>query len=183
MSRLCDVPGLPDLISKHGLEVFVETGYGNGDGIAYASKLGFSSLYSCDLKPPLRAIDNAEGAYLYFGYESAEFLRLVVPSLKSPTLFWLDAHFPEKFGAKGNSWPLPDELKAIAQKKWLDRDVIICDDIHCIQDPENPTREDGPGHDWEPVAGNIKDLISPFLATHTATLHEVSTGILVLAPR
>jgi len=181
VSLLSEVPGLRELVARHKLVAFVETGAGKGDGLRYAAELGIERRLSCDLN------HDAVIACQRFGVvaesTSTRFLEAMIHTVAVPTLFWLDAHWPEKFGCEGDPWPLPQELAILAKKRGIERDVILCDDMHAIQDPENPTREDGPGHDWEPVEGTIAQLVAPFLATHTATLHEVGTGILVLEPR
>jgi hypothetical protein len=184
MSLLREVPHLSELIVRHGLECFVETGTGDGEGLLYAEELGFDERSSCDVNVE-KAVEARKYGWVYCS-ESVEFLKHEIEMWNegiTPTLFWLDAHFPERFGATGEKWPLPQELRILAGKKGIEKDVIVCDDMHCIQDPENPTREDPNWHDWEPVEGTIAELTAPFSATHIATLHKVGTGILVLEPR
>jgi hypothetical protein len=181
MSRLAEVPGLAELVKRHHLEAFVETGCGDGEGLRYATELGLERRLSCDLNHAAVVLCQPFGVVAEA--TSTRFLEAMIHTVAVPTLFWLDAHFPEKFGATGDKWPLRDELAILARKRGIERDVILCDDMHAIQDPANPTREDGPGHDWEPVEGTIAELVAPFLATHQATLHTVGTGILVLEPR
>jgi len=183
MSRLSDVPGLIGLVNKHGLKAFVETGCGDGEGLRYADEvLHLPVRFSCDLNP--ESVQKGERYGFVKQSDSLTFLKDVVENWAMPSLFWLDAHFPNKFGAVGGEkWPLPRELDLLTHKKGIERDVIIADDIHCINDPDNPTREDGPGHDWEPVHGCVADLIALFKDTHTATIHKVGTGILILEPK
>lgn len=184
VSYLKDCPELRERIKEYGISTFVETGCGNGDGLQYAIELGIQNRYSCDLNP--KSVEKCKelgnvvcGSSVWFLYTG------IFGSLgfSSPALFWLDAHFPEKFGTMGDTWPLLEELKILSKKPGIEKDVIICDDIHCIQDPENPTREDGPGHDWEPVNGTIQELINIFKDTHVYTLYNISTGILVFEPK
>lgn len=180
MSRLSDVPNLAELIKGHRLEVFVETGAGDGEGLRYAKELGLAERMSCDLN-----VGNAMAASKWGAVstcDSVTFLKNL--RVTGRCLYWLDAHFGSKFGVVGgDEWPLPEELRVLAGKPGIEHDVIICDDMHCIQDILNPTREDGPGHDWDPVEGTIFELYDPFRETHVAHLYGVSTGVLVMEPK
>lgn len=184
MSSLRQVPNLPALIEKYGLKVFVETGCGDGDGLRYAAELGLEPRLTCDLSPV--ALDKcrplASGVMLA---SSTQFLDLIATAVDPQhVLFWLDAHFPEHYGQKGDEalrWPIMDELKILAHKKGIAHDVVICDDMHVIADPANPTY-----HAWLPEYFQVRnqtinDLTG--LLPHKATLYNIDTGILVLEPQ
>ena len=182
MSNLRDVPGIAYLVNKYSLKEFVETGCGQGHGLRYAMELGLDVRFSCDLNWESVALCNQWGTVSR--ESSVDFLERMIKRTWSPTLWFLDAHFPEVFGCKGEPWPLPKEVAVLAQKDTIARDVIIMDDMHCIHSDDNPTRDSDPaGHDWQGVGGTIAELTEPFAKTHTATLHKVSTGILVLEPK
>lgn len=180
MSYLREVPFLSELVKKYGLEVFVETGCGDGNGLIYAAHLNLEDRFSCDTNADsVEACSNLGHVYLQ---DSLWFLKDIECCYR-PTLFWLDAHFPDRFGTVGSIWPLPKELQILSSKIGIEKCVILCDDMHCIQDPLNPTREDGPGHDWDPVEGTIAELVDILKDTHKATLLPVSTGVLMFEPK
>ncbi len=184
MSHLSDTPAKA-LKEQYGLEVFVETGCGNGDGLRYAKEIGFEKRLSCDTN--FDSVIACRSLGETFWMPSDEFLVFVAGDAHQ-ALFWLDAHFGQFFGAGSDSkapFPLLDELQVIRQyKKGLERDVIICDDIRCIQSDDNPLREPGGGHDWEEVHGlTIAQLTEPFADTHTWRLEKTISGILVFTPK
>ena len=181
MSLLRQVPDLKGLIDKYGLKVYAETGCFQGDGLRTARELGLE-CYSCDINPESCAFCADLG--FIFNEDSCVFLRRIIGLGEfPPTLWFLDAHFPKMYGMEGERWPLPNELRILSGKKGIERDVIICDDMQAIQDPDNWARQAGQGHDWEAVDGTIAELTAPFESTHLATLHAVSTGILIMVPK
>ena len=182
MSHFWEVPGLKELIEKYGLKEFVETGCDDGKGLRHAIELGLEPRFSCDLN--WDSVANCTQWGTVSREDSVDFLKRMVRRNYEPTLFWLDAHFPEVFGCTGEPWPLPKEVAILAKKVGIERDVVIMDDMQCIHSDDNPARSNDPaGLDWQGVGGTIAELTEPFAKTHTATLHKVSTGILVLEPR
>jgi len=182
MSHLRELDFLPRLIKDNDLEVFVETGCGNGDGLKYAAELRLEERYSCDTNADyVEQCCHLGNVYLQ---DSLWFLKDIQCCYR-PTLFWLDAHFPEKFNTVGSIWPLPQELQILSSKIGIEKCVILCDDMHAIQDPLNPVRDPDcrPEYDWTPVEGAIADLVKPFEKTHTYQILKTSTGVLLLEPK
>lgn len=143
MTELTAVP-VKEYKDRFALTAFVETGCYHGDGLVEARRVGFEFLVSCDLQAD--AVSQSRQRVpeaLIAQNESVQFLLDVCGALLEPTLFWLDAHFPQMHGGVDEphtKMPLLEELAMIKQfKRGYERDVIICDDIHVIADPNNPT--------------------------------------------
>lgn len=145
MTELSAIPAA-EYRRKYALTSFVETGCYRGAGLAEAKRIGFDEtmLSSCDLNEA--AVSECLFKFPRAGIitdDSLSFLRAVLPSMDAPTLFWLDAHFPEKHGGRdtpATKMPMLEELALIRKlKPNLRRDVIVCDDIHTLADPANPT--------------------------------------------
>ena len=130
---------LGDKFILQGIENFVETGTYLGDGIRWAldgrGKL-FKKIYSVEYAAGL-----ANHAKMLFGKfpfvhieqgHSPEFLASIVPLLKTPTLFYLDAHETGGHGAawkENNPCPLVDEFKIILEQFYdINEAIIIADD-------------------------------------------------------
>jgi hypothetical protein len=92
----------------------------------------FNKIYSIELDKKL--YQNAKNIYrkdknvkIIHG-DSASQLIKVVKTLKTPTLFWLDAHYSNGLTAKGNvETPILKELIAISKSK-IKNHVILIDD-------------------------------------------------------
>lgn len=125
---------------KYNLETFIETGYGKGYGVKIAHQAKFKNIYSCDIV--VNKIENVARDHpnaIILGINSFDFLRTILPNIKSKTLFWLDAHFPsnhdntKEYENKYN-FPLLKELQLIVEFKYnFKDDVIICDDVAAIK--------------------------------------------------
>lgn len=194
MTYLSAVPA-QEYKDRFALETFVETGCYRGDGLLQARNIGFdqSNLYSCDVQEeavtlcretfPQATIDQVD---------SIAFLIGLLPKIQGPTLFWLDAHFPEKHGGTDQphtKMPLFQELELIKTlKPNLARDVIICDDIHILADPANPTyrREKIPAEvaDYYFTTADWQALTQTFADTHEfVALDSAGGGVGIFYPR
>lgn len=177
---------------QYGLSLFVETGCQDGEGMSYAKECGFDEhfLFSCDIRQ--EAVDAAyrllPNAFV-MSADSLTFLEIVLPKLWSPTLFWLDAHFPAFYDVEETAetrWPLFAELELIkALKPNVEKDVIICDDMRMLVSPQNPNftsdrvKENRVKYinvDWEEFTGTLSD-------THTTQSIKTDTGIFVFLPK
>lgn len=183
MSSLLQVPGLHDLVRKNGLEVFVETGCDEGEGLQIARDLGLNPRYSCDLNAISVAICSQWGFVACM--KSTDFLRQLKGHIRNkPTLFWLDAHFPGTWGINTTRdcfFPLLDELQVLATVGGIDRCVVICDDMCNIQSEDNPTRNTAAPPSCAVEGITMAELTS--VLPLNPTLHHIDTGILVLSPR
>ena len=134
----------------YGLGVFVETGTHDGDTVAEMVDAGlFEAIWSVEL-----SAGHAEAArhrfvahanvFLREG-DSAHFLRELVPLLRRPALFWLDAH-PGEPGTAGKygECPLYEELRAIFKSQdgpaWPH--VVLVDDARLFTEQGWPSFEE-----------------------------------------
>jgi hypothetical protein len=191
--RLLNCVNVP-LIKRHcRLQAFVETGILDGDGVVVARHFGFEQIYSCDIDPG--AIRRARARVPDAGVElaledSREFLRRLKTAITVPTLFWLDAHFSDEPPADAADFPLLAELRLLADRPGIDRDVLICDDMRVIPGDDNPTFA---GEDHPHFAANPRRFIQygltlpmlwePYRDTHDAYLVNFEMGVLLLLPR
>lgn len=193
MTHLYATPA-KQLRELYGTKKFVETGCEDGEGLSLAKSYGFleSDLYSCDIR--LEAVEKVS-AMLPLAHvvnmDSLVFLTALLPVLHGPTMFWLDAHFPELYNAEATletNWPLLAELELIRTLKTdISQDIIICDDMRVIQSPSNPRwneaemQRDGvqyivPLNDWQDFVGILGE-------THTHESILVDTGISIFYPK
>lgn len=206
MSELREIPGIPELITKHSLSIFIETGCDRGAGLFYAQELGIPNRLSCDIRP--ESVKNGEPYGTVLLSDSREFITMMAgfPLGTPPCLFWLDAHVPEIYGAQGEFWPLGDELRILSKKAGIAKDVIICDDMQFIPDEHNPTFNPGSmdqlligiaaikgeapgsrGPEYQKLYEIFKshDLteILGLYPNHKANWLQVGQGILILEPK
>lgn len=122
----------------YGCNIFIETGTGMGDGLAYAKKYPFKRFYSFEIHPEIFNLVkgmNDKKTHV-FNCTGLEGLSLVLPKLQEDDkcLFWLDAHFPGKdFGYEMDAreediTPLYEELEFIKEVRG-NQDVILADDM------------------------------------------------------
>lgn len=136
---------LDDILSKYKVETFIETGFGNGDGLSHALKTNFTELYSIEIMQcQIDMYGNAFGTNprvkLLCG-NTIEILKTLLPKIKNNICFWLDAHFPGadnpsplhgQHDAEKNDdvrLPLEKELEIIKNLRKNYKDVILIDDI------------------------------------------------------
>ncbi|OHA91902.1 MAG: hypothetical protein A3J09_00110 [Candidatus Zambryskibacteria bacterium RIFCSPLOWO2_02_FULL_51_21] len=116
-------------------KVFVETGTYNGDMIA-RMKPYFEKIYSIELDLTLyqKAVDrfkNDPNIVLLNG-DSADEINKVLPELKNPALFWLDAHGRGSITADNS--PIIGELYAIFAHPIKEHSILIDDARHFDRD-------------------------------------------------
>lgn len=135
--------GFFDLRAIRGsCKIFVETGAGEGYSTKQLASI-FDVGICVEINPvvadALRA-KHLTGVAVIQG-DSRVMLPLLVPVIKEPCLFWLNAHYPEKGqvvnyaqvpGVPGTTHPLVAELKAILTRDY--DDVILIDDVHIYGD-------------------------------------------------
>jgi hypothetical protein len=185
------------LAERHGLRGFVETGCFEGDALALADSLGFSPMMSCDtcehwVEIARQRVPTAEIAHL----DSVTFLRSIVTELDCPSLFWLDAHYPQFYDrsqsdSKRTKLPLYEELCVIATRPSVQNDVVLCDDIRVISSGDNPVY-------WQALEGSVlgqtpgyfierrfklSDFRNVLAKTHESELLPIGEGIMAFYPR
>ena len=179
-----------DLVKRHQLNCFIETGSNRGDGIAAAIESGLDRVFSCDLDQIMidhcRSLFPRDSVKLYQGY-SIEVLGKMCSECDGKALFFLDAHFPEFYNLDGGGherYPIPEEIEIIKRsKKGYENDVIVVDDTRVIQSADNPRfrsqEEAGVAVVKNMSIKSIQDLLSD---THSMTHNFDNEGYLIFQP-
>ena len=188
--------GIDGLKVRHDLNVFVETGTGKGDGLAYVQEFCFERYYSVELMKVLyefsRERFKQNPSITLLNMKSEDGIVEICSKLKPEdrVLFWMDAHFPgADFNlAQYDSEPNPDiripmerELRKLVTVRDVSRDVIICDDLFLY--------EDGPFEvgNWplrERCGGNgVEFLHDIFSRTHLIIKTYSGTGYIMMIPK
>ena len=170
---------------------FVETGCELGNGLFHARQLGFPEqrIYSCDLRKEVVYICHDIFPNMHLSVtDSVTFLERVLPTLVGPTLFWLDAHFPEHYGMLGEAdakrMPMFKEIETIKRlKKDYNKDVIICDDLCTLACPENPRYKSGELEDKYYIKTDWPAFMNSFSPTHSVECHPAFEGITIFYPK
>jgi hypothetical protein len=188
---------LAAIAEVHGLRSFVETGTGDGTGVAQALAAGFPTIYSIELVPALAAAARArfagEPRVTIEEGDSAECLEALVPRLPSgPAFFWLDAHFPgadyrlggyADEGDAGRRLPLEREVAVLARLRAGCGDVLVIDDARIYQ-PGPYAAGDLPA-DWPALAGVTRSLDfvrAAFGRTHGVVVDYADQGYVMVVP-
>lgn len=130
---------------KYKLQVFVESGTLEGDGIQAALDAGFKEIISLDIDEEMVAkahkrFANNNRVHIYYN-DSVVWFQSSPPIIRSNRcLYWLDAHFP---GATNNNelYLNPEnttvrELKQLIKIPRITESVIILDDLWLYEDGE-----------------------------------------------
>ena len=143
---------IEELKKEYNLNVFVETGTGEGDSLFYASQFNFETLHSIEYLKPLydKCIERFNlysSIKLWNGDSLTELKNSVIPSIKNTdrVLFWLDAHFLgadfhfQSYDSLINEdeklvFPLQHELKLIQEMRDIKNDLFIIDDLRIYED-------------------------------------------------
>lgn len=148
MGKISNPVNLDRLIRNFNISNFVETGVGDGTSMQEVFNLNLvKNFYGIELdKNMCIKLENSElgnHVVLYNGYSKDEIFPLLKALNDKPTLFWLDAHFPDSDynGAPYDSEPdatkripLNVELEAICSERNILNDVIIIDDLRVYID-------------------------------------------------
>ena len=125
------------VLSKYTNKNFVETGTLWGDGIELALNSGFEKIYSIDINPDCVAKTKerfseqvAQGRVEILHGDTIELFPKILAELKTPTTFWLDAHWDG--GPEGQKKaPLLEELLALANHD-IKTHTLLIDDRRCF---------------------------------------------------
>jgi hypothetical protein len=145
---------IKSLAIKHGITVFVETGTFIGNTLM-GLKDSFKQLFSIELdrgiyKLAKERLKNFEHIQIFYG-DSSKVLPEILRDLKTPALFWLDAHYSSGVTAKGElQTPIMRELKAIFTHSNKQHCILI-DDV-----------KDFNGLNDYPTADEILNFISKY---------------------
>ena len=140
---------LKQMLQEFQISNFVESGTGDGSSMdkvlltevvdnSYGVELD-DELYS-NLEKKYKGLDYV---HLYKGYTEDRFDEVLSKLDGSPTLWWLDAHFPGAYygdagyGAEEDidkRLPMEKELKIMVQNRDLSNDIIFMDDLRVYVD-------------------------------------------------
>ena len=120
---------------KFNPTIFIETGTYKGAMIK-AMKNKFQAIFSIELGDDLyqQALQNFN-KYKHISIlhgDSGKVLKELLPSIKSPSLFWLDAHYSHGDTAKADTeTPIEIELETIFNHN-IKNHIILTDDARCF---------------------------------------------------
>lgn len=191
---------LASVMELFGTRTLVETGTGDGDGLAYARLFAFDRIASSEISPALaetaRARVGADPRVTITCGTSEGALSELLPTLPqaAPILFWLDAHFPgadyglADYRAEPDArlrLPLAIELDTIARHRPNSRDVIIADDLRIYENGPFAMGNIPPEANTLPPEHRNIDFVTrgPWAATHNIRRMYDHTGYLILTPR
>lgn len=198
---------LTDYINKYNLKYYFETGTGKAECLEYALRYPFEEYWTVDIDEDLieesfnKFKNMSKNINLLIG-KSTEILDEYVPQIpkESPTLFYLDAHFP---GAdfqkctyeesirehKQDAFPLEEEVDVILEKRDVSKDVFIIDDLVLYEEGDFECLK--VGCVWEygwlqeelDLKTDSKFLYEKFEKTHDFKKDLRSQGYLIITPK
>ena len=198
---------LNDYIDKYNLKYYFETGTGKAECLEYALRYPFEEYWTVDIDEDLieesfnKFRNMSKNINLLIG-KSTEIIDEYVPQIpkESPTLFYLDAHFP---GAdfqkctyeesirehKKDAFPLEEEVDVILEKRDISKDVFIIDDLVLYEEGDFECLK--VGCVWEygwlqeelDLKTDSKFLYEKFEKTHDFKKDLRSQGYLIITPK
>jgi hypothetical protein len=187
---------LKKMLQAFGIKNFVETGTGTGssmDAVLLTEEVEIH--YGNELNDKLFAqlmhkYSENENVVLYSGYSEDCMAEILSELNDSPTLFWLDAHFPDvAWGEDGGDYtvgddqkrlPMETELRIMKENRDLSNDIIIMDDLRIYVDRnyeagswEMRSSAGADGYDF------VEELIGD---THILIEHHGQQGYLLCFP-
>ena len=198
---------LTDYIDRYNLKYYFETGTGKAECLEYALRYPFEEYWTVDIDEDLieesfnKFRNMSKNINLLIG-KSTEIIDEYVPQIpkESPTLFYLDAHFP---GAdfqkctyeesirehKQDAFPLEEEVDVILGKRDVSKDVFIIDDLVLYEEGDFECLK--VGCVWEygwlqeelDLKTDSKFLYEKFEKTHDFKKDLRSQGYLIITPK
>ena len=186
---------LKKMLRGFDIQNFVESGTGDGSSMDKVLLTGRKlSAYGVELDEEL--YENLEKKYgmlgyvaLYKGYTEDQFVRVMEDLDDSPTLFWLDAHFPgadygdASYGAEEDidkRLPMEKELRVMKENRDLSNDIIIMDDLRIYVDRPFVA---GPWPQRKLYGGDGYDFVEEIIGeTHILIEHHGDQGYLLAFP-
>ena len=198
---------LTDYIDRYNLKYYFETGTGKAECLEYALRYPFEEYWTVDIDEDLieesfnKFKNMSKNINLLIG-KSTEILDEYVPQIpkESPTLFYLDAHFP---GAdfqkctyeesirehKKDAFPLEEEVDVILEKRDISKDVFIIDDLVLYEEGDFECLK--VGCVWEygwlqeelDLKTDSKFLCEKFEKTHDFKKDLRAQGYLIITPK
>ena len=122
-----------EILEAHLNSTFVETGTYRSEGVVAALAAGFGRVWTVDLDSDHRwdngGAPEANPNVTYETGDSALLLADMLPNLRTPATFWLDAHPTGYFKLLQPDLPLVNELLAMSFTPRDPRDILLIDDI------------------------------------------------------
>ncbi len=186
---------LSHYIEKYKCDQFVETGTGKGTGLEYACRFNFKKLYSIEYMQELFNICvnkfSKDDRVVLLNDNSLNGLKQIIHLLdETPTLFWLDAHFPgADFGFNDYDhlkhqenvyMPLIDELNLIRSLRPKAKDIFIIDDLQLYE--KGPFQLYNPDFVLKYGNKDISNTLEIFKNSHTVFRDYRHQGFLILVP-
>ena len=198
---------LTDYIDRYNLKYYFETGTGKAECLEYALRYPFEEYWTVDIDEELieesfnKFKNMSKNINLLIG-KSIDILDEYIPQIpkESPTLFYLDAHFP---GAdfqkctyeesirehKKDAFPLEEEVDVILEKRDISKDVFIIDDLVLYEEGDFECLK--VGCVWEygwlqeelDLKTDSKFLYEKFEKTHDFKKDLRSQGYLIITPK
>ncbi|MBS2027837.1 MAG: hypothetical protein JST54_08050 [Deltaproteobacteria bacterium] len=169
---------ITELHNAFKVETFVETGTFRGQTTEWASGI-FSKVYSVEAQPEIYAQTTARLSartnITIRNTDTRSFLRELVPTLKGPAVFWLDAHWcgsAETHGSQ-DECPLTDELRFIGESPLAH--FVFVDDARLFLSPP------GAPHNYE-IWPSIRELMSGPLLSDRRYFTVIRDDILMAVP-
>lgn len=198
---------LSPLIEKFNLEYYFETGTGKGECLSHALQYSFKEYYTVDIDEELveevytKVNGCGKDINLLVG-KSTDILDEYVPQLPegSPTLFFLDAHFPGADFHKctyeesirthmKDAFPLEKEVDIIMSKRDTSKDVFIIDDFILYEEGDYDCIKHNCVWKYEwlqeelDLKTNSKFLYDAFEKTHNLEKDLRSQGYMIITPK
>ena len=164
------------LKEKYNLQDFIETGTYHGNTSVWASRY-FQNVITTEYSK--ETYEKTVGKYgtvnnvnFVLG-DSRAVLKVLVPQLNRPALFWLDAHYSggETYGQDDES-PLIEEIQAISISKY-DHFILIDDARLFTSPPPQPHRID----QWPSIDEVIEALMSGNHKYYIVIIEDVIIGV------
>lgn len=108
---------------------------------------------------------------------SPDVLSEILDSFKTPTLFWLDAHFNST-----DPLPLRDELATITNGRDVSGDVFLIDDLKMFITDEDEEFEAKEPFRGERPGGGVQ-FLSEILLNHKVLFSRAQNGIAIALPK
>lgn len=182
MAHIHQIINVENIINKYNIVNFIETGTGMGETLDYVSNCNFKSIQSCEIERDqynmLKQKYKDDRIRLWCG-DSTNMLITMLKNTSGPSLIFLDAHFPGTGYVRDsfiqtsdiNTLPLEDELNILKSYKYLNKSVIVVDDLRIYEDREYS------GGKWEDRIKVVGELDSNFIYTILSDTHDYSVNL------
>jgi hypothetical protein len=186
------------ILKNFHCKVFVETGTGGADGVAFAASFEFEQVYSIEIHPQVADAARARLAGTprtqIITATSEDAFRAILPTVpaQTPILFWLDAHFPgadSKLASYKDEpdenirLPLERELTLIREMRPDSQDCILIDDLRIYEDgPFQCGNMPDFAQTLDPAHRNIDFVARLFGETHRIQRDFADEGYLIVLP-